>query len=59
MKFNLSNLWRWDGEIGGGEYFSWGVLLFAVKYNVDRLLQWAWFHEPFSLFDREQARLYL
>jgi uncharacterized membrane protein YhaH (DUF805 family) len=59
MKVKLSDLWRWDGTIGRGEYFLWGVLLFAVKFNLDRLLGWEWFHMPLTLFDREQARLYL
>jgi uncharacterized membrane protein YhaH (DUF805 family) len=59
MKANLSNLWRWDGTIGRREYFIWGVLLFAVKYNLDRLLSAALLDRPWTLFDREQAWLYL
>jgi hypothetical protein len=38
MKMRWSDLWRWDGEITRGVYAAWGVLLFAIKYNLDRAL---------------------
>lgn len=59
MKINLSDLWRWDGASGRREFFIWGTLLFAVKYNIDRLLSAAMLGTPWTLFDREQAWLYL
>src|SRR5215813_10527722 len=59
MKLHISNLWRWDGAIGRSEYFCWGVLLFAVKYNLDRLLSSAFTGRSWTPFDPEQARLYL
>ena len=59
MKLHFSDLWRWNGTIGGGEYFCWGMALFAVKYNLDRLLSWAFSGQAWTLFDAEQARLYL
>ena len=34
----LSDLWRWDGAIGRGPYVLWGVLLFGLKYNIDRII---------------------
>ena len=34
----VSDLWRWDGEIGRGPYVFWGVVLFAIKYNIDRVV---------------------
>jgi len=59
MKFNASNLWRWEGTIGRREYFAWGVGLFAVKYNLDRLLNWVCFDRGWTFFDLEQAQIYL
>ena len=38
MKMRWSDLWRWDGEVTRGEYLGWGILLFALKYNLDRAL---------------------
>lgn len=59
MRLNVSNLWRWDGTIGRGEYFAWGIVLFAVKYNLDRLLSWACFERGWTFFDLNQAQIYL
>src|SRR5262245_21999432 len=59
MKVALSNLWRWDGVVGRGEFCAWGVVLFAVKYQLDRLLSALWLGKSWTLFDREQAQLYL
>lgn len=38
MKLRLSDLWRWDGAIGRGPYLIWGLLLFSIKFNLDRLI---------------------
>ena len=38
MKLRLSDLWSWQGTIERGRYAFWGVLLFAVKHNLDRLV---------------------
>lgn len=38
MKPALSDLWRWDGTLGRGTYAFWGLLLAALKYNLDRAL---------------------
>jgi uncharacterized membrane protein YhaH (DUF805 family) len=40
MKAKLSDLWRWEGSIGRGPYLLLGCVLFAVKYNLDRLTTW-------------------
>lgn len=58
MRLRLSDLWRWNGTIGRGPYLLWGVLLMALKYNLDRLiavsafqLEWAfwnYFTSPFE-----------
>ncbi|PWT89430.1 MAG: hypothetical protein C5B54_08920 [Acidobacteria bacterium] len=34
----LSNLWKWNTTIDRGEYALWGTILFAVKYNIDRIV---------------------
>jgi uncharacterized membrane protein YhaH (DUF805 family) len=38
MAMRASDLWTWRGALGRGDYARWGLLLFAVKYNLDRLL---------------------
>lgn len=35
---NFNQLIRWKGEINRRDYLFWGVLLFAVKYNLDRII---------------------
>jgi hypothetical protein len=35
-----SDLWRWDGELDRESYLLWGLSLFALKHNLDRLLAW-------------------
>ena len=51
MKFRLSNLWRWSGEIDRGPYALIGVVLFAVKHNLDRLVASAVFHRPWGVLN--------
>lgn len=55
MKIKLSDLWRWDGTIDRGPFFFWGVLLFVVKFNVDRLASWLLFGRSWSIFDYQRA----
>jgi len=59
MKPKLSDLWRWDGTIGRGEYLFCGALLFAVKFNLDRVLGAVLFGKSWTIFDGEVLRLYL
>ncbi len=40
---NLKQLINWNGTINRKHYFIWGLLLFAIKYNLDRLV--ALYHE--------------
>jgi uncharacterized membrane protein YhaH (DUF805 family) len=35
---NFNQLTTWNGEIKRRDYLFWGVLLFAIKYNLDRLI---------------------
>jgi uncharacterized membrane protein YhaH (DUF805 family) len=34
---NISQVIRWQGEIPRRDYLIWGIILFAIKYNLDRL----------------------
>jgi len=43
MKPKLSDLWRWDGEVDRGAYLFWGLLLTAIKFNLDRIVFRVWF----------------
>ena len=38
MKTKLSPLWRWNGEVARTPFLFWAALLFALKYNLDRLM---------------------
>ncbi|PYJ00313.1 MAG: hypothetical protein DME25_21040 [Verrucomicrobia bacterium] len=51
MKMRFRDLWRWDGEISRSTYLIWAAVLFAIKYNFDRLLLRAVFHEEWSVFN--------
>src|SRR5579862_5131479 len=35
---NFAQLINWKGEITRRDYLLWGVLLFAIKYNLDRII---------------------
>jgi hypothetical protein len=51
MKIKLSDLWRWDGTVDRGTYALIGVLGFAIKHNVDRLVATLIFDRPWGLFN--------
>lgn len=38
MAMRATDLWTWRGTITRRDYASWGLLLFAIKYNLDRLV---------------------
>ena len=59
MKPKLSDLWRWDGTIEHGTFLFWGMVLIAVKFNLDRLLAFGLLHSYWTIFDLEVVRLYL
>jgi uncharacterized membrane protein YhaH (DUF805 family) len=55
MKARLHDLWRWEGDISRGPFLFWAVILFAIKYNLDRLLLGVVFDRRWSVlsyFDR-------
>ena len=54
---NISQLTSWKGEINRRDYLIWGLILFAIKYNLDRitalLLNRTWYiTEYFSQADQ-------
>jgi hypothetical protein len=59
MKPKLSDLWRWDGELGRTTYLFWGLLLVAIKFNLDRGIAYAWFDQKWTVFGWETWRFYL
>jgi uncharacterized membrane protein YhaH (DUF805 family) len=50
MKLKPSDLWRWDGEVTRGTFVLWAIILFLVKFNLDRLLLRTVFHRDWSPF---------
>ena len=54
MKIRLQNLWRWDGEIARTPFLVWAGLLFAVKYNIDRLVYYENYPTPRDAINREK-----
>ena len=48
---HISNLFRWDGTVGRGFYALVGVIGFAFKHNLDRLVATAIFHRPWGIFN--------
>ncbi|MFZ0828365.1 MAG: hypothetical protein WAO02_13170 [Verrucomicrobiia bacterium] len=59
MKPNISDLWRWDGTLERGVYLFWGVCLFFIKFNLDRLIGVLGFSKPWTVFDWDTVRFYL
>jgi len=62
MKITFGDLWRSNGTIGRGAYALVGVLGFALKHNLDRLVASYGFHRPWGLFNywvpvRDVARI--
>lgn len=59
MKPKISDLWRWTGELSGGVFCFWGLLLAAVKFNLDRFIAYEWFDQRWTIFDWSTVRVYL
>jgi uncharacterized membrane protein YhaH (DUF805 family) len=51
MKLKLSDLVSPAGTIGRAEYVFWGVLLFAIKYNIDRIIAHQLFHRKWRIWE--------
>jgi hypothetical protein len=62
MKITFSDLWRPSGTVDRGTYALVGILGFAVKNNLDRLVATLGFHRPWTLLSywvpvRDVARI--
>lgn len=62
MKIKFTDLWSWSGTIDRGTYALVGLVGFALKHNLDRLVATYAFHRPWGLFNywvpvREAARI--
>jgi hypothetical protein len=62
MKIRFADLWRLGGTIDRGAYALVGLVGFAVKHNLDRLVATYVFHRPWTLFNywvpvRDVARI--
>src|SRR5215510_2211863 len=44
------DIWSWHGRIGRQRYLLTGLILFALKHNIDRLLA-IWFGYPWGPFN--------
>jgi hypothetical protein len=59
MKPKLSDLWRWDGDLSRGTFLFWGILLAVIKFNLDRLIAYVCFDQPWTIYGWETWRFYL
>jgi uncharacterized membrane protein YhaH (DUF805 family) len=53
----LKDLWQWSGRISRAPFVIWGLILFALKYNLDRVLVYWLFGRQWSVFSYFQQPL--
>ena len=51
VNVTLSDLCRWDGTVDRAAYLLIGVIGFALKHNLDRLVATFIFHRPWGIFN--------
>ena len=51
MKITFADLWHSSGTVDRGPYAVIGVVGFALKHNLDRLVAFSVFHRPWGLFN--------
>jgi len=51
MRIRLADLWRWQGTVDRGPYLLIGVLGFALKHNLDRLVATLVFDRRWDIFN--------
>lgn len=51
MTFKFADLWRPSGTVGRGTYALVGVIGFAIKHNLDRIIATVGFHRPWGLLN--------
>src|SRR5215468_2085139 len=62
MRITFSDFWRSSGTVDRGTYALVGLIGFALKHNLDRLVASWVFHRPWGLFNywvplRDVARI--
>ncbi len=53
MAIKWHDPWNWRGGIGRRDFALWGVILYALKYNLDRLIAWLGYQQvwyPWTYF---------
>ena len=50
MRMRLNDLWQLSGNISRAPFVTWAVILFGLKYNLDRLLLYWLFDRQWSVF---------
>ena len=56
MKFTFGQLYRPAGTIDRGPYALVGLIGFAIKHNLDRLVATYGFHRPWGLFNSSEKK---
>jgi len=51
LQIRFSDLWKWRGTVDRGTYALVGVVGFAIKHNIDRLIANRIFGRPFTPFN--------
>src|SRR6267378_3296163 len=51
LQIRFSDLWKWRGTVDRGTYALVGVVGFAIKHNIDRLIANRLFGRPFTPFN--------
>lgn len=57
MKMKLKDLWQWSGTISRAPFVIWALILFGLKYNLDRVLVYWLFDRQWSVFSYFQQPL--
>jgi len=50
-RFRFADLWTWRGSVGRGTYAAVGIIGFAIKHNVDRIVAALVFHRSYGIFN--------
>jgi len=51
MRVKFRDLWMWEGTLDRGSYALIGIIGFAIKHNLDRLIASTVFDRPWTLFN--------
>jgi len=57
MKMKFKDLWQWSGTISRAPFVIWALILFGLKYNLDRVLVYWLFGRQWSVFSYFQQPL--